>query len=80
MRSPRIQTRWLIAMAATIKFRIAEDIQYSFEVEESSGNVSITKVTSAVKMMRQMVNKTLNKYVEAEKNRGPKHIGKGTGL
>ena len=64
-------------MAAIIRFRIGgDDIQYPFEVEESNGEVSIAKVASAVKMMRQVVDKTLNKYVEAEKNRGLKQGGK----
>ena len=63
-------------MAATIKFRIGgEDIQYPFEVEDSNGDVSITKVVSALKMMRQSVDKTLNKYVEEEKHRGVKDRG-----
>ena len=64
-------------MAAIIRFRVGgDDIQYPFEVEESNGEVSITKVASAVKMMRQAVDDTLNKYVEAEKKRGLKQGGK----
>ena len=63
-------------MAATIKFHVGEeDIQYPFEVEVN-GEISITKVASALKMMRQMVDKTLNKHVEAEKSRRGKQNGK----
>ena len=63
-------------MAATIKFLVdGEDIQYPFEVEEINGEVSITKVVSALKMMRKMVDKTLTKHVEAEKSRRGKQIG-----
>ena len=56
-------------MAATIEFQIGdENVKHSFGVENDEGKISISKLASALRVMRQsVVDKALNKYVEAEK-------------